>query len=144
MERPRVLVADDDADIRELLRDALTEWGYEVTPVGSGQDAVGLFTRQLFDAALLDIWMPRMDGIQLLDKRFRTRDVRTLRTRLGEALAVKELVGTSPQMARVKELVERVAESDSPVLIEGESGTGKEGGASAVHRRSTRAQGPHV
>jgi len=197
MERPRVLVADDDADIRELLRDALTEWGYEVTPVASGQEAVGLITRQLFDAALLDIWMPGMDGLQLLDeikrhnaaidvvmmtgdpmvstavqalksgaydylikplnldelhhlmtrlleKRFLSHEVRTLRTRLGEALAVKELVGTSPQMARVKELVERVAESDSPVLIEGESGTGKELVASAIHRRSTRAKGPLV
>ena len=197
MERARVLVADDDADVRDLLREALTDWGYDVTAVASGQEAVARITRELFDAALVDIWMPGMDGLQLLDevkrhnaaidvvmmtgdpmvstavqalksgaydylikplnldelhhlmsrlfeKRFLTREVSTLRTRLGERLAEKELVGTSPQMARVKELVERVAESDSPVLIEGESGTGKELVASAIHRRSPRATGPLV
>jgi DNA-binding NtrC family response regulator len=197
MERARVLVADDDADIRELLHDALTQWGYDVIAVGSGPEAVARITRELFDAALVDIWMPGMDGLQLLEeikrhnaaidvvmmtgdpmvstavqalksgaydylikplnldelhhlmsrlleKRFLTRELSTLRTRLGEHLADKELVGASPQMARVKELVARVAELDSPVLIMGESGTGKELVASAIHRRSPRAKAPLV
>jgi two-component system response regulator HydG len=52
-----------------------------------------------------------------------------------------ELVGDSPAMHELFEIVERVAETDANVLITGESGTGKEVVASAIHRRSSRAKG---
>ncbi|MGM0664689.1 MAG: sigma-54-dependent transcriptional regulator [Thermodesulfobacteriota bacterium] len=54
------------------------------------------------------------------------------------------LVGESPQMKRVYDLVERVAQTKSNILISGESGTGKELVARAIHRRSTRNEKPFV
>jgi transcriptional regulator with GAF, ATPase, and Fis domain len=55
-----------------------------------------------------------------------------------------ELVGDSPRMRAVYELIRRVAATDSTVLIQGESGTGKELVARAVHNSSSRADGPFV
>jgi transcriptional regulator with GAF, ATPase, and Fis domain len=55
-----------------------------------------------------------------------------------------ELVGDSPRMRALYELIRRVAATDSTVLIQGESGTGKELVARAVHNSSSRADGPFV
>ena len=55
-----------------------------------------------------------------------------------------EMVGESPRMRAVYEVVRRVAATDSTVLIEGESGTGKELVARAIHASSPRAAGPFV
>jgi transcriptional regulator with GAF, ATPase, and Fis domain len=55
-----------------------------------------------------------------------------------------ELVGESPRMRVVYELIRRVAATDSTVLIQGESGTGKELVARAIHNSSSRADGPFV
>ena len=55
-----------------------------------------------------------------------------------------ELVGDSPRMRAVYELIRRVAATDSTVLIQGESGTGKELVARAVHNSSSRADGPFI
>ncbi len=197
MDHPRVLVVDDDKDVGEFLRDALSRWNYDVALAAHGREAVRLISHQIFDAALVDIWMPEMDGLQVLDeikrhdpalevvmmtgnpmvetavqalksgaydylikplnldelqhlmqqvleKRFLSREVHSLRSRLADHLAVKDLVGGSPGMTRVKEVIATVADSDSPVLIEGESGTGKELVAAAIHRQSGRAKGPFV
>src|SRR3989442_15308509 len=73
-----------------------------------------------------------------------SREVLSLRSRLAEHLVVKDLVGSSSAMTRVKEVIAKVADSDSPGLIEGESGTGKELVAAAIHRQSGRAKGPFV
>src|SRR5213594_3157082 len=51
MDHPRVLVVDDDKDVGEFLRDALSRWNYEVSLAAHG-----------------DIWMPEMDGLQVLDE----------------------------------------------------------------------------
>ncbi|OGL01488.1 MAG: hypothetical protein A3J45_14640, partial [Candidatus Rokubacteria bacterium RIFCSPHIGHO2_02_FULL_69_13] len=81
---------------------------------------------------------------RLIERRFLRKEVNTLRSRLGEQLAVNELVGVSPQMQAVKEVVAKVAVSDSPVMVEGESGTGKELVAAAIHRLSPRTKGAFI
>jgi DNA-binding NtrC family response regulator len=91
----------------------------------------------------------RLDELQhvmarLTERRLLRREVSSLRSRLGEQLPLKELIGTSPQMERVRELIARMATTDSPVLIEGESGTGKDLVAAAIHRLSVRGKGPFI
>jgi CheY-like chemotaxis protein len=68
MDHPRVLVVDDDVDVGGFLREALSRWGYDVTLATSGREAVRLISHQIFDAALVDIWMPEMDGLQVLEE----------------------------------------------------------------------------
>jgi DNA-binding NtrC family response regulator len=84
----------------------------------------------------------RLDAI--LERRFLRQEVNTLRSRLGEQLRTKDLVGSSSSMTEVKELIVKVAAVESPVLIEGESGTGKELVAAAIHRLSPRSAGPFI
>jgi len=67
-----------------------------------------------------------------------------LQSRLSRVDAVPEIITEYAPMQAVLQLVERVARGDAPVLISGESGTGKELIARAVHRLSTRAEGPLV
>ncbi|NJN69373.1 MAG: sigma-54-dependent Fis family transcriptional regulator [Nitrospira sp.] len=57
---------------------------------------------------------------------------------------VEEMIGTSPAMCVVFDLVHKVAKTDMPVLITGETGTGKELIARAIHEQSLREQGPFV
>lgn len=56
----------------------------------------------------------------------------------------EEMIGTSPAIRAVFEMVRKVAQTDLPVLITGETGTGKELTARAIHERSAQAQGPFV
>jgi len=67
-----------------------------------------------------------------------------LRARLAEGQGLARLVGTSRAMAALRELIERVAATDAPVLITGASGTGKEVVADVIHALSSRASGPLV
>ena len=69
------------------------------------------------------------------------REARALREDLGLA---GEMIGTSPAMDRVREMIARVAPTDARVLITGESGTGKELVASAIHFGSARKDRPFV
>jgi DNA-binding NtrC family response regulator len=67
-----------------------------------------------------------------------------LKERLEAVAAPEPIVGASPGMRRVLELVEAVGASEATVLIKGESGTGKELVARAIHARSLRRYGPLV
>ena len=67
-----------------------------------------------------------------------------LRDEIGVRFNFGEMVGRSKPMKTVYEMVEKVAETDSAVLVYGESGTGKELVARAIHRRSARRKGPFV
>ena len=56
----------------------------------------------------------------------------------------EDMLGTSPQMHAVFDLIRKVAGTNAPVLLLGESGTGKEMAAAAIHRCSARKDGPFV
>src|SRR3982075_2722925 len=197
MEPAHILVVDDEKHILMVLREALMHFGYRVTCAGSGAEALAAVRSELFDAAITDIRMPDMSGLDLLreikrhdesievivmtgyptiasavealkegaydylskplildelrhlmarvtERRFLKGEVQSLRARLGEELTVNEFVGNAPPMQRGKEIISKVATTDSPVLIEGESGTGKELVAAAIHRLSGRAKGPFI
>ena len=58
----RVLVVDDQEDIREMARLVLTGAGYEVATAGSGREGLRLARQTPFDLMLLDINMPELDG----------------------------------------------------------------------------------
>jgi len=72
------------------------------------------------------------------------RETRQLRARLRDRVAPNNIIGSSPPMQRIFEIVDQVAPSKATVLITGESGTGKELVANAIHMRSPRAGGPFV
>ena len=71
--RPRVLVVDDEEKIRLACERALVRGGYDVVHSSGGQEALGLLERDSFDAVLLDVRMPGIDGPSLL-ARFRRSD----------------------------------------------------------------------
>jgi two-component system nitrogen regulation response regulator NtrX len=66
MSTPHVLVVDDEADIRALIKDILSDEGYKVTNAGDAAEARKARSDGKFDLILLDIWMPDTDGITLL------------------------------------------------------------------------------
>ncbi|HJU88418.1 MAG TPA: sigma-54 dependent transcriptional regulator, partial [Gemmatimonadaceae bacterium] len=76
-----------------------------------------------------------------LELRQARREAQVLREDLGLG---GEMVGRSPAMQRVREMIDRVAPTDARVLIVGESGTGKELVAAAIHRQSSRRERPFV
>ena len=66
MTTAHVLVVDDEADIRALIQEILTDENYRVTVAGNAAEARKARQEQRFDLVLLDIWMPDTDGITLL------------------------------------------------------------------------------
>ena len=66
MRASQILVVDDEADIRDMVQEILTEEGYEVRVAGNAAEARAARSKSEPDLVLLDIWMPDMDGISLL------------------------------------------------------------------------------
>lgn len=64
----RILVAEDEADLRDLLRIGLEREGFTVYEAADGEQALSLLSRQAVDLGVFDIMMPRMDGITLLQR----------------------------------------------------------------------------
>ena len=86
-------------------------------------------------------------GLQLLAEgagRSLERENLRLRKALRSRYKVEGIVGTSPAMAEVLSLVERIAPTNSTVMVTGESGTGKEVIAKAIHFNSLRREEPFV
>lgn len=73
-----------------------------------------------------------------------THEVRHLRREVRQSRERDPMVGDSPAMQEVRDLIERIGPTESNVLVRGESGTGKELVARALHEHSKRAQGPLV
>jgi DNA-binding NtrC family response regulator len=72
------------------------------------------------------------------------KENRNLRTLIARSSADSGMIGISPPMKHIFRLIERIAPSDKPLLIEGERGTGKELVAQSIYRRSNRADRPFV
>jgi two-component system response regulator HydG len=72
------------------------------------------------------------------------REVTRLRSTVADTGYLGEMIGTSPAIRRVADVVARIADVESSVLVVGESGTGKELVARALHRRGRRRDGPFV
>jgi DNA-binding response OmpR family regulator len=72
---PNILVVDDDRTTRHLTRTTLAKAGYAVRVAQDGAEALTRMRAKKFDLVLLDVWMPRMDGLAVLDrmKRLKTR-----------------------------------------------------------------------
>jgi len=64
----RILVTDDDVDLRELLTEAVKDWGYGVFTSKDGKDAMRRLETEKFDIVITDLMMPVMDGLTLLNK----------------------------------------------------------------------------
>src|SRR5688572_22004067 len=69
----RILVIDDDDSVRLLLEKRLSNEGYDVRTANCGRAALALLETSVFDAALLDIQLPDMTGIEILEE-MRRRD----------------------------------------------------------------------
>ena len=63
--KPRILVVDDDANIRELLTQEFTEAGYQVSVAANGREAIAEVRRERPDLVVLDVMMPEMNGFDV-------------------------------------------------------------------------------
>jgi len=73
--KSRILLAEDDDHLRELVKDALEDEGLEVTVCANGQEAIDIFDKSKFDICLLDIMMPVKDGFTVAKKIRQQSDV---------------------------------------------------------------------
>ncbi|MGV9727726.1 SpoIIE family protein phosphatase [Streptomyces albogriseolus] len=92
----RVLVADDNADMREYLTRILTAGGYEVTAVTDGVEALDAVRRRTPDLVVSDVMMPRLDGLELVtrlrgDSRTASVPVLLLSARAGQEASIEGL-----------------------------------------------------
>ncbi len=189
---PKVLIVDDEANLRKVLAATLKREGYEVATAGDGDAAIAELEESGADVIVTDLVMPRRDGLSLLrhvlathpeipvivitahgtidsavealklgafdyiTKPFDQEELRraiakaTRTHQLGAANVVSDekgraqMVGQSEAMRRILELIDRVADSPSTVLITGESGTGKELVAHRLHDLSSRRSRPLI
>ena len=196
----RVLIVDDEDNMRHMLRVMLTKAGYSVSDAANGKQALEAMADNHFDFVLCDIRMPVMDGMQFLkvaqekfpdktiimmsaygtietaleamkmgaydyvSKPFKSDEVLltlkkaeererlkreniTLKQELekiGKRYSFGNIIARSEAMAKVFDLVCKVADHKTTVLITGESGTGKELIARAIHENGARSSGPLV
>lgn len=80
----------------------------------------------------------------VLERRDLVREVKFLRTKIREKIGFNKIIGQSKPMREVLDMIKKVLQSNSTVLIRGESGTGKELVASAIHYNSPRVNKPFV
>ncbi len=193
----RLLIVEDDDQMRETLAGRFQRQGLRVTALGSGEEVMARAASTPWDVALLDLHLPGMSGMDLLvqlkeqqpaleallltahssiqtavqamkqgaydylTKPFNLTelDVHVQKAYEKAQLARREqqwlqqlsyespryrLVGSSPAMQRVVQLIEKVAPTEATVLVHGESGTGKELVARALHYNSARRGRPLV
>lgn len=109
-----ILIADDDPSIRSLLRHVLTGEGYRVAEAKDGEEAAALLRETSADLAVVDVMMPRMDGLALCEHIRDVYDIPIILLTAREGLTDKEqgyLSGTDDYMTKPfepKELLFRI------------------------------------
>jgi DNA-binding response OmpR family regulator len=88
---PRILLVDDEQPIQTLLSFPLQRDGYEVVHAGDGREALARFSEQVFDLVVLDVMLPRMDGLEVC---------RRLRAK-GETVPIIMLTAKSEEIDKV-------------------------------------------
>jgi DNA-binding NtrC family response regulator len=150
---PRLLVVDihlPDGDGIDILRAAREtdpdREGIVITGQGSIDNAIEALRAGAVDYLLKPQRPAQLEVVfnRLADRRRLESEVETLRAELQETGRLGDLVGRSPIMTAIFDVIRRVAKSNAPVLITGASGTGKEVAARTIHRLSRRAAKPFV
>jgi len=117
-----------------------------ITAFGSIQTAIAAIRSGAYDFVTKPLEVDAL-GLALeraIQHRRLSDEVRRLRQAVEETRRFGALLGTSPAMRRMYELLDRIADSNASVLITGETGTGKELVARALHERGRRKAGPFV
>ena len=117
-----------------------------ITAFGSIQTAIAAIRSGAYDFVTKPLEVDAL-GLALeraIQHRRLSDEVRRLRQAVEEGRRFGTLLGTSPAMRRMYELLDRIADSSASVLIAGETGTGKELVARALHERGRRKAGPFV
>jgi DNA-binding NtrC family response regulator len=193
----KVLLVDDEAKIREILKLVLEKEGYQVHTSKNGSEALSALENEYFDVMITDLKMPKMDGLELmreikqkgikvnvvfitayadikdaveaiklgafdyLEKNFKMEELlsvikgavkeqkmigenESLKKKLAEHDSFFGIIGESPKIKEIKDLIIKIANSQASVLLTGESGTGKEMFARAIHMCSKRKNKPFV
>jgi nitrogen regulation protein NR(I) len=132
--------------LQEIAATKLTTPVIVITAYGTIQTAVEAIKMGAFDYITKPFILDELVIIinRALDISKLQRENIMLKLQLKKRYDFKGLVGDSPQMQKVYELIEKVADTDSTILITGESGTGKELIAKTIHYNSSRSQAPFV
>jgi two-component system, NtrC family, response regulator AtoC len=117
----------------------ITAYGNMETAIAAIRAGAYDFVNKPFDVDELSLTIERA-----LKHRALREEVRRLRKAVDGTQRFEDILGNSPAMAKMCELVTRVADTETTVLVTGESGTGKELVAKALHGKSARREGPFV
>jgi DNA-binding NtrC family response regulator len=149
---PDVVLSDlmlPDGRGTELLKELLEEPTVEViliTGKATVETAVEALRLGAFDYLTKPIDLGRLKTLlaRVKDTRELKQEVSSLRAELRDLGRFGPMVGTSPAMQRVYDLIDKVAPTEATAFLIGESGTGKELAAETVHRLSKRRKGPYL
>ncbi|AKT37964.1 sigma-54-dependent transcriptional regulator [Chondromyces crocatus] len=117
-----------------------------ITAFGSLESAIAAIRAGAYDFLTkpFELEVLRLALVRAIRHRALREEVKRLRQAAAASQGYGEMLGASAPMRKVYDLIDRVAEVDTSVLVTGESGTGKELVARALHRRSPRRDGPFI